>query len=72
MSTLAPSFLFRWCPFLQVTKTVLKPWMNSEFGKMGPGSEESEALERLAKFTQIYNRKNVLTTLAPSFLIGWS
>ena len=33
MNTLAPSFLNRSSSFLQVTRTCMKAWMNSNFGK---------------------------------------
>ena len=35
--------------FLQVTMTVIKAWMSSKFGKIGPGSAELATLERLEK-----------------------
>ena len=50
VSTLAPSFLIGSYSFLHVTGAVLKAWMGSKFGKIGPGSMELAALERLKKY----------------------
>ena len=49
MTTLAPSFLIGSSLFMQVTGTTIKFWMGSKFGKIGPGSYELAALERLEK-----------------------
>ena len=35
--------------FLQVTRTAIKAWMGSKFGKIQPGSTELALLERLKK-----------------------
>ena len=66
MNTLAPSFLNRSFSFLQVTRKCMKAWMSSNFGQIPPptlvicpcGSEKLMF--------------NVVSTLAPSFLIGSS
>ena len=47
VSTLAPSFLIGSYLFLHVTRTAIKALMGSKFGKIGPGSMELAALERL-------------------------
>ena len=72
MTTLAPSFLIGSSLFLQVTRTTIKSRMGSKFGKIGPGTYELAALERLEKSPSTYNGRNVVTTLVPSFLCGSS
>ena len=67
VSTLAPSFLIGSSSFLQVTRTTIKAWMSSNFGRIPPLTSELAALERLKKITY-----NLVSTLAPSFLIGSS
>ena len=47
MTTLATSFLIGSSLFLQVTRTTIKSWMGSKFGKIRPGTYELAALERL-------------------------
>ena len=49
MTTLATSFLIGPSLFLPVTRTTIKYWMGSKFGKIGPGFYELAALERLEK-----------------------
>ena len=49
MTTLATSFLIVYSLFLQVTRTTIKSRMGSKFGKIGPGTYELAALERLEK-----------------------
>ena len=49
MTTLAPSFLIGSSLFLHVTKTTIKSRMGSKFGKIGLGTYELAALERLEK-----------------------
>ena len=46
----------------------MKSRMDSNFGKIRPGTAELAALERLEKSAQTYNGRNVVTTLVPSFL----
>ena len=43
-----------------------------EFGQIGPRTAELAALERLEKSPLTYNGRNLVNTLAPSFLIGSS
>ena len=49
MTTLAPSFLIGSSLFLQVMSTTIKSQMSSKLGKIGPGTYELAALERLEK-----------------------
>ena len=60
MTTLAPSFFNQLSSFLQVTRTFMKAWMSSNFGQIPTPTTELSAL-------LLYN---VVSTLAPSFLIG--
>ena len=68
MITLAHSFLIGSPSFLQVTRTAIKARMSSKFGEIRPRTVELAALERLEKFPYTYNGRNVVTTLASSFL----
>ena len=49
MTTPATSFLIGSSLFLQVTRTAIKSRMGSKLGKIGPGTYELTALERLEK-----------------------
>ena len=49
MTTLAPLFLIGSFLFLQVTRTTIKSRMGSKFGKIGQGTYELAALDRLEK-----------------------
>ena len=49
MTTLAPSFLIGSSLFLQVTRTTIISHMGLKFSKIGPGTYELAALERLEK-----------------------
>ena len=49
MSILAPPFLIGSSLFLQVKRTTIKSRMGSKFGRIGPGTYELAALERLEK-----------------------
>ena len=49
MTTLATSFWVVFSLFLQVTRTSIKSRMGSNFGKIGSGTYELAALERLEK-----------------------
>ena len=69
MNTLAPSFLIG-SSFLQVTGTTITSQTSSKFGQIGPRTAELAALERLEKSPKTYNGRNLVNTLAPSFLIG--
>ena len=53
--------------FFQVTRTAIKSWMSSKFGKIRPGSVESSALEHVKNSHRLYGR-NVMSTLVRSFL----
>ena len=72
VSTLAPLFLIWSYSILHVTRTVIKAWMGLKFGKIGPGSTDLAALERLKKSPLTYNGRNVVSTLVLSFLNGSS
>ena len=72
MTTLASSFLIGSSLFMQVTRTTIKSRMGAKFGKISPWTEELAAFERLEKSPYTYNKKNVVTTLVPSFLDGSS
>ena len=67
MSTLALPFFIGSSLFLQETRTAIKAWMSSKFGKIGPGSAELATLERLNKFPYTYNGRNVVSSLVNSF-----
>ena len=69
MTTLAPSFLIGSSSFLQVTRTTIRLQMSLKFGQIGPGTAELAVPEHLEKSPITYNGRNVVTTLAPSFLI---
>ena len=49
MTTQASSFLIGSSLFLQVTRTTIIFQIGSKFGKIGPGTYELAALERLGK-----------------------
>ena len=49
MTTLATSFLIGSSLILQVMRTTIKSHMGLNFGKIGPGTYELTALERLEK-----------------------
>ena len=68
MSTLAPSFLIGSSSYLQVTRTSITFWTSSKFGQIGPRIAELAALERLEKSPQTFKGRNLVNTLAPSFL----
>ena len=64
MTTLVQSFLDGSSSFLQVTSPTIKARMSLNFGKIPSLTLELAALERL--------KHSLVTTLAPSFLIGSS
>ena len=68
MTTLAPSFLIGSSSYLQVTRTSITSRTSSKFGQIGPRTAELAALERLEKSPLTYYGKNLVNTLAPSFL----
>ena len=71
VSTLAPSFLIGSSLCLQVTRTAIKAWMGSKFGKIGTGSAELAALSLNIfyfnlvrykyKYIQVTERKRIRT-----------
>ena len=68
MHTLAPSFLIGSSSYLQVTKTSITSKTSSKFDLIGSRTVELAALERLEKSPYTYNGRNLVNTLAPSFL----
>ena len=68
MNTLAPSFLIGSSSYLQVTRTSITSRTSSKFVQIGPRTAELAALERLEKSPWTYNGRNLVNTLAPSFL----
>ena len=72
LSILAPSFLIESFSYLQVSRTSITSRTSSKFGQIGPRTAELAALERLEKSPLTYNGRNLVNTLAPSFLIGSS
>ena len=64
MNTLAPSFLIVSSSYLQVTRTTT----SLNLGQIRSRTAELAALERLEKSPKTNNGKNLVTTLAPSFL----
>ena len=66
MTTLVLSILNGSSSFLHTIRTTIKAWMSLNFCKIPSLTSELAALER----QQLMN--NVVTTLAPSFLIGSS
>ena len=69
VSTLALSFLIGSSSYLQVTRTSIISRTSSKFGQIGPRTAELAALERQEKSSLTYNGRNLVSTLAPSFLI---
>ena len=47
-------------------------WTRLNFSQIRPRTAELAALEGLKKFPKTYNGENLVSTLAPSFLIGSS
>ena len=69
VNTLTPLFLIGSSSYLQVTRTSITSRTSSKFGQIGPRTAELAALERLEKSPKTYNGRNLVNTLAPSFLI---
>ena len=69
MNTLAPSFLIGSSSYLQVMRTSITSRTSSKFGQIGPRTAELAALGHLEKSPETYNGRNLVNTLAPSFLI---
>ena len=63
--TLPPSFLNESSSFLQVTRTTIKSWKGSKFGRIQSGTYELPALELLKK-SPYYNGRKVVTSLVLS------
>ena len=72
VSTLAPSFLSGSSSYLQVARTTIIYPEEFEFQPDSTKFCEVSSLEGLKKFPKIYNGQNLVSTLAPSFLIGCS
>ena len=70
VSILAPSFLIGSSSYLQVTRTSITS-ENLKFGQIGPRTAELAALS-VWKNPNTYSGRNLVNTLAPSFLIGSS
>ena len=58
--------------YLQVTRTSIISRTSSNFSQIQRRTAELAALERLKTFPYIYNGRNIVSTLAPLFLIGSS
>ena len=57
MSTLEPLFLIGSFSFLQVTRTIIKAWMSSNFGRIPPLTSELAALDHFKKsFIREYSK----------------
>ena len=69
MNTLAPSFLIGSTSYLQVMRTTIISRTSSNLGQIRPKTAELAALERLEKSPYTYTGRNLVNTLAPSFLI---
>ena len=68
VTTLVPLFLIGSSSFLQITRTTIKSQMGSTFCQIRPLAAEFASHERQEKFQLIYNGRNVVTPLVPSFL----
>ena len=69
MNTLAPSFLIGSSSYLQVTRITIISRTSSNLGQIRPRTAELAALECLEQSQKTYNRRNLVNTLALSFLI---
>ena len=69
VNTLAPLFLIGFSSYLQVLRTSITSRTSSKFGQIGPRTAELAALGCLEKSQKTYNGRNLVNTLAPSFLI---
>ena len=68
MNTLAPSFLIGSSSYLQVTRTTIISRISLNLVQIQPRTAELAALVCLEKSPQTYNGRNLVNTLAPSFL----
>ena len=57
---------------MQLTRTSIISRTSSNFSQIRPRTAALAALEHLKKFPKTYNGENLVSTLAPSFLIGSS
>ena len=71
VNTLAPS-LIKSSSFLQVMWTIITSRTTSKFGQIGQWTVELVAIERLENPHRLKMEKNVVNTLAPTFLIQLS
>ena len=67
VNTLAPLFLIG-SSFLLVRRTTIRSRPSSKFDQIGLWTAELAALGRLEKSPLTYNGRNLVNTLAPSFL----
>ena len=67
---LAPLVLIGSSSFSLVRRTTIKSRMNLKFDPIRPRTAELAALERLKKIPYTYKWRNIVSTLAPSFLLG--
>ena len=72
VNTLAPSFLIGSSLFLQVRRTTIISRISLNSSQIQPRTAELPALDGIEKFPYTYNGRNLVNTLAPSFLIGSS
>ena len=68
VKTLAPLFLIGSSSYLQVTRAFITSRTSLKFGQIGPRTAELASLERL-EISPYSNGRNLVTTLAPPFLI---
>ena len=69
VSSLGPLFLIGSSSYWQVTRTSITSRTSLKFGQIGPRTAELAAPELLEKSPETYNGRNLVNTLAPSFLI---
>ena len=65
-------FFIRSFLYLQAMRTCIKSRTSSNFGQIRSPTAKLAALGRLKKSPKTYKGENVVATLAPSFLIGYS
>ena len=68
VNTLAPLFLIESSSFLQVTRTNIKSGLSSKFSLIQSCTAELGALEHLKKSPSTCNGRNLVATLASSFI----
>ena len=66
---LVPTFSIGSYSFFQVTRTTLQSGQSSNLRQIGSRAAELAALDRIEKIPKTYNGRNLMNTLAPSFLI---